>query len=468
MDGLTRERWQLLRVLLDQALDLPPERRDAFLSEACGDDAALRAELEALLEAEARAGTLLESPVAERAGELVEQLVQAAPEPDALLGHQVGAYRLLHEIGRGGMGSVYLAERMDGQFEQRVAVKLLRRGLDTDDVLRRFLAERQILASLSHPQIAHLLDGGATPDGRPYLVMEYVEGEPIDVYCDARRLTIVERLARFLGVARAVQYAHRNLGVHRDLQPANILVTAQGGVKLLDFGIAKLLEAGGEAESEQHTLAGFRMMTPEYASPEQVRGEAVTTASDVYQLGLLLYELLAGDRPYRLAGRSPSEIERVICQEQAPRPSTTLLPRRGTDSGGDPVPRTTPEQAAAARRTTPQRLHRQLRGDLDAIISTALRKEPQERYASAEALVEDLERWLAGQPVRARGDAWTYRARRFAGRHRWALSAAAAFVLLLGAYAATVSVQASRVRRALAQARLEAEKSAEVTEFLIG
>src|SRR5690606_789830 len=199
-----------------------------------------------------------------------------------------------------------------------------------------------------------------------------------------------------------------------------------------------------------------------------VRGERVTTASDVYQLGLLLYELLTGDRPYRLAGRSPSEIERVICQEQPPRPSTTLLPRRGTGSGGDSGPRTTPEQAAAARRTTPQRLHRQLRGDPDAIISTALRKEPQERYASVEALVEDLERRLAGQPVRARGDAWTYRARRFVGRHRWALSAAAAFVLLLGAYAATVSVQASQVRRALGQARLEAEKSAEVTEFLIG
>lgn len=464
VDDLTPEYWQRLRTLLDDALAVAAGSRDEFLRRACVDDEALRIDLEDLIAAEANAGTLLDTPASEYAGALVREVVMHGPDADPLLGQRVGPYRLLRVIGSGGMGTVFLAERDDGQYERRVAIKLLHRGLDTEDFVRRFLAERQILASLNHPRIAHLLEGDTTEDGRPYLVMEYVDGHPLELYCDTNRLGITGRLALFLDVADAVQYAHRNLVVHRDLKPANILVTNGGAVKLLDFGIAKLLEADASASSPQ--TREFRFMTPDFASPEQVRNEPITTASDVYQLGLLLFELLAGERPYRLTGRSPSEIERIVCERDAPLPSTTLLESR--DGNRADAPHRSAKDVAAARRTTPQRLRRQIRGDLDAIVSKALRKEPHRRYASVEMLADDVRRWLAGRPVAARAGTGLYRARRFALRHRWSLSAAVAFVLLLGAYAATVSVQANRVRGALGTATLEAEKSAQVTEFLIG
>jgi serine/threonine-protein kinase len=310
-------------------------------------------------------------------------------------------------------------------------------------VVARFVGERQILASLSHPNIARLLDGGATDDGRPYLVMEHVEGRPIDRYCEERGLSIPERLRLFCVAGRAVQHAHRHLVIHRDLKPSNILVTEDGEVKLLDFGIAKLLDDAAGPAAPVMTRTGVRVMTPRFASPEQVRGEPVTTASDVYQLGLLLYELLTGRPPYRLAGLTPTSLERVVCEETPPPPSDAVA------------------SVEPAGRADAAALGRKLRGDLDTIVMTALRKEPDRRYASVEALVADVERHLKGQPVSARKDTLGYRTRKFVGRNRWAVAAAAGFVLLLAAYGATATVQARRVAA-------ERDRAEAVKDFLVG
>ena len=349
-------------------------------------------------------------------------------------GTRIGAYAVLREIGRGGMGTVYLADRVDGQFEQRVAIKVLK--TEADEVVRRFGQERQILASLQHPSIARLYDGGVTADGRSYFVMEHVDGVPIDAY--SRDLPVEERLRLFIAVGEAVQQAHRSLVVHRDLKPGNILVTPGGDVKLLDFGIAKLLEPGMGEATVPATQTTMRVMTPEYASPEQVRAEPVTTASDVYQLGLLLYELLSGQRAHRLRDRSMAELERAICDTQPPPPS-----------------------AVAA---TP-RLRRRIAGDLDNIVLMALRKEPERRYATAEQMAEDVRRHLASQPVRARADTLGYRAGRFVRRHRGAVTAASFSVVLIAGLVGFYTLRLAAERN---RARVEAAKAARVSELLTG
>lgn len=358
---MTPERWQRVRHILDRAFELRGEQRTAFLLEACSGDAALKAEIEALLRAEEQGGLPLDSPVADYADALIAEMADGASEPDPAIGRQVGPYRVVREIGRGGMGVVYLAERNDGQFEQRVALKLLPPGLDSAERERQLRGERQFLASLEHPNIARLYDGGVTAGGLPFLAMEYVDGVPIHRYCDEHRLGIRHRLALLLRVCDAVQYAHRKLIVHRDLKPANILVTGDGEVKLLDFGIAKLLNPGAGGAEAPLTRTGLRPMTPEYASPEQVRGEPITTGSDVYQLGVLLFELLTGLRPYRLNARSPADAERVICTQVPLRPS--LAVRRSSPEHGE---------ASRVRATTVARLEKVLRGDLDAIVLMAL------------------------------------------------------------------------------------------------
>jgi eukaryotic-like serine/threonine-protein kinase len=313
-------------------------------------------------------------------------------------GRRIGPYRVLREIGRGGMGSVYLAARADDAFQKLVAIKIIRRGLDTDDVLRRFRSERQILATLDDPNITRLLDGGTTDDGLPYFVMEYVEGEPIDQYCDARKLNITERLKLFQGVCAAVSYAHQNLVIHRDIKPGNVLVTKEGLPRLLDFGIAKLLAPG----AGHRTTTMLRPLTPEFASPEQVRGELVTTASDVYSLGVRLYQLLTGRRPYRAATGTAAEIEAAICDEEPEKPSLAITRCGKTAStlGASP----SPEAVSATREGTRDKLRRRLAGDLDNIVLLALRKEPQRRYASANQLSEDIGRHLTSLPVIARPD----------------------------------------------------------------
>jgi len=472
-------RRQEIEEIFEAALDLPPAQRAGFVKAACGGDPELERDVLAMLRAHERAEGVLEDNAAGAAASLFE---------DSLRPRRVGRYRIVGEAGRGGMGVVYLGERDDGQFRQRVAIKLIRSGAgapDTQELYRRFQVERQILASLDHPNIARLLDGGLTEAGRPYLVMEHVEGVPIDVYCDRERLEVSERLRLFCEVAHAVHYAHRNLVVHRDLKPSNIFVTAEGGVKLLDFGIAKILDPAAVGETGPMTRTGVRLMTPEYASPEQVRGLAITTATDVYGLGVVLYELLTGRRPFELWGKSAGEWERVILEEEPPRPSS-VVGRYG--DAGQPAPSSTADRteerawelpaldrrgnAAKVRRA---RLRRRLRGDLDRIVLMALRKEPERRYASAEALAQDVERHLGGLPVAAHRDSRRYRLAKFVRRHRVETAAAALVALSLIGGAGAALWQASvagRERDRAEAARVQAEqalaRSEEVTGFLIG
>jgi tetratricopeptide (TPR) repeat protein/tRNA A-37 threonylcarbamoyl transferase component Bud32 len=351
-------------------------------------------------------------------------------------GAWVGPYRIVRELGRGGMGTVYLAERSGDEFYKQVALKVLRRGLDTDAIVQRFRHERQILARLAHPFISTLIDGGTTADGLPYLAMEFVEGTPIDEYCEAHRLDTTARLQLFMKICAAVQYAHQNLVVHCDIKPGNVLVTADGMPKLLDFGIAKLLNPSG-VQTLALTLDGAPLLTPEYASPEQVRGGAVTTATDVYALGVLLYELLTGRRPYNLTSRTPAEVVRVVCDSVPERPSTAA--------------------AAAASTADPQGLRRRLAGDLDTIVLKALSKDPSRRYASADQFAEDIRRHLAGLPVLARPDTLGYRISTFVRRHRTPVAAAglAVAALIAGAAAATWQARIAMRERAVAERRFE-------------
>jgi serine/threonine protein kinase/tetratricopeptide (TPR) repeat protein len=410
------QRWDRVQALFESAKDLDAEARERLLARSCEGDESLRAEVAELLAAADDADGFF-AGLAGRVGALFvddpDSAADSTHDPES-----VGAYRICRRIARGGMGTVYLAERADGEFEQRVAVKLLRRGLDTDDLLRRFRAERQILASLNHPHIAHLLDGGSTEAGLPYLVMEYVEGEPITNYCERRQLSIADRLQLFLAVAAAVQHAHDKGVVHRDLKPSNMLVTPGGVPKLLDFGIAKLLDASLD---DVHTQTGVRLMTPGYASPEQVRGEAITPATDVYALGALLYELLAGRPPFRTEGRSRAEIERMVCTEDPALPSAAA---EHDATGGQPELR---------------KRSRRLRGDLDNIVLMALRKEPERRYASVAAMAEDIERYQEERPVRARPNRLHYRMRKFAQRRPGVMATVVAVLLMIGGYAVTGS-----------------------------
>ena len=422
-------RWQQIHDTLQAALACSPNERAALLDEICGRDAELHREVMSLLASEP-AGRF--DALAERFGALPRD----SPVPE-----RVGAYTIIREIGQGGMSTVFLAERADGAFEQRVALKLWGPGSQHRDLYRRFLTERQILARLQHEHIARLLDGGIAANGAPYFVMEYVDGAPITEHCEAGGLDLDARLSMFLDVSSAVQYAHRNLVVHRDLKPSNVLVTQEGVVKLLDFGIAKLL---AEGNSPPLTRTGLRLMTPEYAAPEQVRGEAVTTAVDVYGLGILLYELLTGRRPYTLTGQMLADIERVICREDPEKPSMAILAGRK------------PGRIRSDRRISIERMRRRLAGDLDTIVLTAMRKEPERRYPSAEALAEDVRRHVDGLPVRARPDTLVYRAAKFARRHRFGVGATVVSLLLVAAFVILLSQQA----REVAQERDRAENAA--------
>ena len=406
-------RWQQAKRILEQALERPAAERGAFIASACGEDDALRRDVESLAEAASEEEqTLLDAPV---------PVPFEILGPRSRVGDRFGAYEVLAELGRGGMGVVYLARRADDEFQKKVAIKLLSAGLADAPMLERFRAERQILARLDHPHIARLLDGGTTQNGEPYFVMEYVEGEPLLDDCEKKRLSTRERLGIFRDVCSAVTYAHQNLVVHRDIKPGNILVTADGQAKLLDFGIAKLLDAGGVPLGEK-TATLYRMLTPDYASPEQVRGQTMTTASDVYALGVVLYELLTDRRPYHVESAEPGELLRLVCEEDPRRPST-IAPGRG------------------------------LAGDLDAIVARAMRKEPERRYVSVAALSEDLDRHLEGLPVRARKGTTIYRAGKFLRRHRFGAAAAALLILALGAGVGATLREAKRAREAEARAQ---------------
>jgi serine/threonine-protein kinase len=453
------DRWERIEAALEAALEVAPENRPALLDRLCGGDVGLRYEVDSLLAAGAPDDDFLELSLETFAAPYLDHVAQDPVEID-FPGATVGRYRLIERIGRGGMGTVWLAERADGQFEQRVALKLVKRGMDTDEILDRFLRERQILAQLEHPAIARLLDGGVSEDGRPYFVMEYVVGEPITEHCDRRRLPIEARLRLFLQACRAVQYAHRNLVVHRDLKPANVLVTQEGEVKLLDFGIAKLMtdEHGATRASQEAAL-----MTPEYASPEQVAGEPVTTGSDVFQLGVLLYELLSGHRPHSTRGRAPAEVGRAVLESIPPRPSTAVRRVTSIVHRDGVTEQIEPRVVTERRATNIERLRRRLRGDLDTIAMRALRKEPDRRYPTAEDLARDIERHLAHLPIRFGADDAGYRAGKFLRRHRIGVVTATVVALLLagGASLYTVQVRAERDR-----ARQEAAKATETAQIL--
>ncbi|MCU1234289.1 MAG: serine/threonine protein kinase with repeat [Candidatus Solibacter sp.] len=431
---MTREEWQRVKEILHTALDVPTAERASYLDGACNGDARLRSEVESLLASHEEAGTFIEEPVA--------AAPKLTPPLDNLgIGSDLGPYRIVQLIAEGGMGAVYQAVRVDDLYRKVVAVKVIRRGVFGDFALRRFDIERQILAHLDHPNIAKLLDGGTTPDGRPYFVMDFIAGTPIDEYCDAHKLPVRERLDFFLTVCSAVHYAHQNLVIHRDLKPQNILVTEEGAVKLLDFGIAKLLDpdALGD-ETKVPTLTTVQAMTPEYASPEQLHGVKVTTASDVYSLGVLLYRLLTGHRPYATESRSIEELWEHIRNRPPRRPSTVV---HSTDSG------VTPELVCSARNTKPEKLERQLAGDIDNILMMALRKEPERRYGSVEQFANDLRRHLQGHPVAARPDTIRYRTGKFIKRHRTGVVSAVLILITLIAGIVTTSWQwhvASRER----------------------
>jgi non-specific serine/threonine protein kinase/serine/threonine-protein kinase len=431
---LAAPHWQRVQDVFQDAVMRAPEARAAFLDEACEADAELRREVESLLVSHQEAGGFLSRPVPLETG-----LGQPAAMSPAET-RRVGPYRVLGTIAQGGMGTVYRAVRDDDTFQKTVALKLVRGGAASDYLERRFRQERQILARLQHPNIAAILDGGTTDEGDPYLVMEHVEGRPLTVYCSEEGLGTRERLVIFGAVCGAVQYAHQNLVVHRDLKPDNILVTAEGTPKLLDFGIAKLLAAGVDPDTAP-TATLLPMMTPEYASPEQVKGEPVTTASDVYSLGVVLYELLAGRRPYAVKTDSLQEIVRAVCQTEPPPPSIAVKTREGGAAA---------EPATGTRPTASE-----LKGDLDTIVLRALHKEPARRYASVQEFADDLRRHLDGQPVRARADTLGYRAGKFVRRHRVAVTAGALVMLsLLGGIVATVRQQRiAEAHRARAEAR---------------
>jgi serine/threonine protein kinase len=420
---VTPEHWRRVEEAFAAASDVAADRRPAVLAESCGADHALRAEVEALLAAAD------DGDGAARLRDLIGAEADALVAPGELRGRRLGAYRVVDELGEGGMGAVYLAVRDDDQYRTRVAIKLLQRGLDSPHAVARFRDERQILAGLDHPGIVRLLDGGSTDDGLPFLVMEHLEGVPITEHAELRGATVRARVELFLQVCAAVEYAHRQLVVHRDLKPTNILVTDGGTAKLLDFGIAKLL--GDQLEREAaRTQTGMHLLTPQYASPEQARGEPASTASDVYSLGAVLYELLTGAPAVRIEGTGLAALQAILDVEPA-RPSVV---------------------APASRR-------RALAGDLDNIVLAALRKEPARRYRSVEALSLDLRRYLDGRPVEARPGTWSYRAGKFLRRHRLPVAVAAAGLGLVAVVGALYVLRIVDARRAAERSVVEVERA---------
>jgi serine/threonine-protein kinase len=437
---MTPDDWSQLQSLFEEVCSLDDDAQRAMLERIGRESPSLAAELAALLEHSDAADSL--TGVVSSAARGIDRTHHSK-----LIGHRFGAYRIVSHLAGGGMGDVYVGERADGAFEQRVAVKLIGRGLGTGEAAARFSIERQILAKLNHPNIARILDGGTTPDGVAYLVMEFVAGLPIDEYCRSRGLSIRRRLELFRAVCAALEYAHQNLVVHRDIKPSNILVTADGMPKLLDFGIAKLLGDGSAVPNGHATRATARLMTPDFASPEQVLGLTITTSSDVYALGVLLYLLLSEQKPYSTAGLRPSQFEKVVVDTLPARPSQAVL-----------------QNAARSEFSRRKNWSRRLRGDLDDIVLKALRKEPEQRYGSAYQFSSDVRRHLMGMPVSARGRTWPYVIQKFMQRNTVAVSVASA-VLVIGSLAAVYHNQS--ITRERDRVRAEADKATATAQFLV-
>lgn len=443
--------WIQVRDILDEALQIPAEDRRRYLDHACPQPE-LRRYVDSLIVSYEKATEFLEQP----AMTLLAEPWREAESSQPWIGRRIGSYLIEKELGEGGMGTVFQAVRADDEYQKRVAIKLVKDGFASSFAIARFKAERQILAGLEHPNIARLIDGGRTEDGYPYLVMEFVDGIPIDEYCDAHRLTISQRLPLFRTVCDAVRFAHQNLIIHRDLKPGNILVTNNGVPKLLDFGIAKLLSPDPLSPTPEQTLGFVRMLTPDYASPEQVCGEAINTTTDVYSLGVVLYILLSGHHPYQLTGTSPQSLEDIICHTEPVKPSEIVVRTEVIGAPGEAsMLRVTPESVSSARDTKPDKLHHRLSGDLDNIALMALRKDPQRRYSSVEQFSDDVRRHLEGLPVRGREDTLAYRSGRFVKRHKLGVAAAAIFAITLlgGVVTTTRQARIARAERARAERR---------------
>lgn len=445
MESQDREYWEIIGYLYESASELPVEDRKSYIADHAPSDE-MKKELLSLLDVEDESTTYFNSLSEKLIEPAFDELIDLPPSSG-----KVNNYKILEKIGRGGMGSVYLAERCDKTYESYVAIKILRRGLDSEDILDRFKIERQILAHLNHPNITHLLDGGIASDGRPYFVMEYVKGKPITEYCNDNRLTIKERVKLFMKVCDAIAYAHQNLVIHRDLKPGNILVTDEGIVKLLDFGIAKLLD---ENLGPYHTITGAdkRYMTPEYSSPEQVLGKQINTASDVYQLGLVLYKLLSDNIPFTFQNDSITERERVILEQLPDKPSQAFGQQSDLTIASD------------QRSATPERIQSEIKGDLDTIILKALHKDPDQRFSSVVEFKEDLLRYINGMPVQSRGDSLLYRSKKFINRNIVPVSVAGGFMLMLIIFGFFYNHSITEQRN---QAQQEALKASQVTSFLI-
>ena len=428
---MPNEKWERIQEIFLQAADVPPSERAALLDRMCGPDTEIRVEVESLL----RADTTGESGVC---AAIQSEVASMLDEP-SLVDTRLGSYRLLKQIGRGGMGTVYLAERADGQFRKQVAVKMVRPDMDTEFILARFRRERQVLGRLDHPNIGRLLDGGTASNGTPYFVMEYIDGDWITRYCKSQGLGVEQKVRMFLHICSAVQYAHLQFVVHRDLKPGNILVDSKGEPKLLDFGICKLLYRAAGGEDNDTMTMGTALLTPQYACPEQVRGEPVTVASDIYSLGAVLYELLTGVRPHVFPELTPQVIEKVVCERDVIAPSEAV--RR--------------DNAKLAAR---------LRGDLDTIVLRAMHKEPSRRYETVEQFAEDIRRYLSDQPITARPDDFVYRSRKFLRRNRLAVGAALALLIAFGAG----FLFSSELRHRLVQTRTRLAQSPVTTDDQAG
>jgi non-specific serine/threonine protein kinase/serine/threonine-protein kinase len=452
------ERWRRLEHLYHAAMEEEEDQRAAFLEKSCVDDPSLQGEVESLIAYARQTGGIIDEPLEVIAAALDQDILpNDSDEIDRMIGRRIAQYRIVEQLGAGGMGDVYRAVRADDEYDKHVALKLVRAGRHSTFFVSRFRSERQILAGLDHPNIARFFDGGTTDDGVPYFVMELIEGQPIVNYCDSHRLSTTERLKLSLQVCSAVQYAHQHLIVHRDIKPDNILVNAEGVAKLMDFGIAKILDADTDAGQRDVTDTRLRAFTMGYASPEQIKGEPITTASDVYSLGVVLYELLTGHSPYRTTKRTPHEMARAICETEPAKPSTAVGRSGQTADNNPETPTVTPEWVGNCRNTSPDKLRRTLSGDLDQILLKALRKEPQRRYASAQDFAEDLRSYTLGLPVLARRGTFSYRSGKFIKRNKFPLATAAVFalVVLAGATAIVREARIARIQEARAERRFE-------------
>lgn len=450
------DHWQLVERIYHSALEQEESQRAAFLERVCAGDRDLRVEVESLLTYARQTGQFIDKGalvvVAEELG--AEHAAHpVSSDQNRMIGKKISQYRITAKVGSGGMGDVFRAVRADDAYEGHVALKLISAGRQSTFFVNRFKTERQILASLDHPNIARLFDGGTSEDGIPYLVMEYIEGEPITAYCDHHRLCVADRLKLFVQVCFAVQYAHQHLIIHRDIKPDNILVTTDGVAKLMDFGVAKILDVDAESNQREATMTGMRAFTPAYASPEQIKGEAISTASDVFSLGVVLYEILTGRSPYRTSRSAQHEVARAICEAEPERPSTIAI-----SPAPNAVDEASTESLSACRNTTPEKLRRTLSGDLDQILLKALRKEPQHRYASVQAFADDLQAYALGLPVSARRGTFSYRASKFIRRNKFSLTAATVIMLIMlaGVIAVVHEARIAHVAQLRAEQRFEA------------